>query len=98
MEWNVNLDSKSSAHVRNTGIGVYSGCYRDPSVTVSRGARVALTESPAGCLPAQSKGFHGRVISPGVHLLLEYSRLDKRMQQGQSTVIAPHCTQGPLPA
>lgn len=98
MEWNVNLDSKSSAHVRNMGIGVYSGCYRDPSVTVSRGAQVTLTESPAGCSPAQSGGFHGRVISPGVHLLFQYSRLDKRMRQGQSAAIAPFSAQDPLPA
>lgn len=44
MEWNVNLDSKSSAHVRNTGVGVYLGYDCDPSVTVCRGTQVTLTE------------------------------------------------------
>lgn len=88
MEWNVNLDSKSSVHVRNTGIGVYSDCYCDPSVTVCRGTQVALTEYPACCSPAVCKGFDDRVISPRVHLLFEYSWLVKRMRQGQSAVSA----------
>ena len=95
MEWNVKLDSKSSAHVSNTGIGVNSGCYCDPGVTVSRGTQVALSVYPAGCSPAQSRGFHGRVISPGVYLLFKYSQLDKRMQQGQSVAIASYCAQDP---
>lgn len=64
MEWNVNLDSKSSAHVKNMGIGVYSGCYCDPGVTVSRGVQVALTESPAGCLTAQSRDSMAGLFLP----------------------------------
>lgn len=90
MEWNVNLDSKSSVRVRNTGIGVYSDYYcGDPSVTVFRGTQVMLTEHPAGRSPALCKGFGGRVISPSVCLLFKYSWLDKRMQRRQNAVI-PH--------
>lgn len=47
MEWNVNLDSKSSVHVRN-----YFDYYWDPSVTVRRGTPVPLAGYPAHCLPA----------------------------------------------
>lgn len=76
MEWNVNLDSKSSVHVRN-----YFDYYCDPSGIVCRGTPVPLAGYPAHCLPALCKGFDGRVISPRVHLLFKCSWLDKGMQQ-----------------
>lgn len=78
MEWNVNLDSKSSVRVRNTGIGVYLDY---SCVTVFRGTQVTLAGHPACCLPALCKGLDGRVISPRVHPLFECSWLDKGMQQ-----------------
>lgn len=57
MEWNVNLDSKSSVHVRNTGIGVYLDYWWDPRVTVFRGTQVTLAGYPACSLPAPGKRF-----------------------------------------
>lgn len=89
MEWNVNLDSKSSVHVRNTGVGVYLDYYWDPRVTVFRGTLVILAGYPACSLPALCKGFDGKVISPRVHLLFKCSWRDKGMHQRPSAVI-PH--------
>lgn len=97
MEWNVNLDSKSSVHVRNMGIGVYLDYHCDPSVTVFRGTQVTLAGYPACRLPALCKGFDGRVISPRVHLLFKRSWLDKGMQQRPSAAIPRRHARDPLP-